>query len=134
MRAHQTANELGRILTANWSTLTPEDEEYNLESTNDWVITDRINPLTGQNFTTWEEFYGPLEANGDNFTNAVSVIPYCPSHPLIQRKQRYNFSSTIFASYSVPNADSWFSVYGLGANPSNSTSPFAAENIVIVSN
>jgi hypothetical protein len=39
---------------------------------NEWVATDLIDADTGQNFSSWDEFYGPHLYNGDNFTTVVS--------------------------------------------------------------
>ncbi|MCJ1306600.1 hypothetical protein MMC25_000243, partial [Agyrium rufum] len=45
-----------------------------------WVVIDRLNAATGQNFSSWEKFFGPFPDNGDLFS-AV---------------ERYNLSSPIF--------------------------------------
>ncbi|KKY31337.1 putative peptidase s41 family protein [Diaporthe ampelina] len=56
-------------------------------ATDEWIATPRINAETDANFTSWAEFYGSYEYNGDDFT----------------AKQRYNLSSEVFTSSAIAN-------------------------------
>ena len=71
MRAQAMANVLGTTYT-NYFTLLPTnaDNYYNL-SASEWVVTDRLNAATGQNFTSWADYFGPIPENGDYFTLTV---------------------------------------------------------------
>lgn len=44
----------------------------NTDSKIDQVSSDRLDAATNQNFTSWQQFFGPQEVNGDNFTTVVS--------------------------------------------------------------
>lgn len=83
-RNHPQENILGNILTNWWDSLT-EDEQlnefYNLAS-EEWIVTNRINVETGQNFSSWPQFYGPRQAKGDLFS-----LP-----------EQYNLSNILFDS------------------------------------
>ena len=75
MRAHEAADVLGTTLTDEYDTQTLNDTFYYELSANEWVATDRLNADTSQNFTSWGEFFGPHEYNGDSFTNVVRRVP-----------------------------------------------------------
>lgn len=69
-RSHELANVLGTTITNYWDGIslnTDPVDKYN-EEASEWVITNRINALTGQNFTSWAEYYGPMAGNGDTFS------------------------------------------------------------------
>ncbi|KAH0559692.1 hypothetical protein GP486_003789 [Trichoglossum hirsutum] len=119
MRAHPSANVMGKTMTGYWDSLNDTDDDYYFLAANAWVATDRINANTGRNFSSWAEFFGPNLYNGDNFTNT----------------QRYNLSSFIFDVAAIGNEDVAFAVYGYGANPAppNAAPPYAAEDIIILS-
>ena len=114
MRAHDKADVLGSAITGYWEN--PDIDEY-LEWTlaaDEWVATDRLNAETGQNFSSWAEFFGPRTYNGDNFTLT----------------ERYNLSSYIFdveafAGY-IPSG------YSINADALPDSQPWAAEDIVIL--
>ena len=46
--------------------------EYDDLVTDPWVATVYIDAATGQNFTSWGQFFGPTSYDGDNFTTIVS--------------------------------------------------------------
>ena len=71
MRAHPTADVLGTTFTDHYDTQPLNETFYDELSANEWVITDRLNADTDQNFTSWGEFFGPHEYNGDSFTSIV---------------------------------------------------------------
>ena len=70
MRSQQDANILGNASTSYFETLPDDPNNYTVQDYegSEWVITDRINALTDANFTSWEQYYGPLSYNGDNFS------------------------------------------------------------------
>lgn len=112
-RDHPLGNILGESFTAYFDGLTTENPDYDYTVSNDWVITPRLNAETGRNFTTWSEYYGPVQEKGDLF----SVT------------ERYNLSSEIFD----------FSLFGgwapYGYTPGNLPTdgrPFEASNIVLL--
>lgn len=76
MRAHNLANIIGKAYTEWWDSLEvgnegAEDILYQIFAGSEWVATNRINPATGRNFSSWDEFYGPLVERGDTFTLTV---------------------------------------------------------------
>lgn len=71
MRAHDSANVMGSTITGYWDSLTEDDEDFYTLIANEWVVTDRINAATGQNFTSWENYYGPYQYNEDYFSSVV---------------------------------------------------------------
>ncbi|KAI9685014.1 MAG: hypothetical protein M1822_005406 [Bathelium mastoideum] len=81
MRSHQDANIVGDTFTSHFQTLPvdPSNETFQDYQGSEWVVTDRINALTGDNFTSWAQYYGPHYYNGDNFT---LVQQYDLSNPL----------------------------------------------------
>ena len=69
LRAHATADVIGNTFTTYYETdQSANSSVYDALSANDFVSTDRLNAETGQNFTSWGEFFGPHEYNGDFFT------------------------------------------------------------------
>ncbi|KAJ3575361.1 hypothetical protein NPX13_g4059 [Xylaria arbuscula] len=105
MRAHYSADVMGTVDTTFFNNLTSGNPNftslipayYAPLSANEWVVTDRIDARTGQNFSSWSAFYGPNNTyNGDEFTNV----------------QRYNTSSVLFnyestsetANLTIPSA------------------------------
>lgn len=129
MRAHPTADVLGNTFTTYYST-TLNASSYDNLTVNEWVATSLLSAEDGQNFTSWEDFYGPHNYNGDGFTSVVSLFAsFDPLSADRVNKQRYNLSSYIFDEVSLGG----FVVYGYDDRPAPSLSPpYAAEDIVIV--
>lgn len=77
-RSHELANILGSATTSFWDSLSLQDEsEVALryqEVANEWVITPRLNAETGRNFTSWSEYFGPRNYQGDNFSLTVRLL------------------------------------------------------------
>lgn len=114
MRAHHAADIMGGYLTAYYAGLSTQDPDYEVLAANEWIALPRINVETGTNFSSWTEFYGPYEYNGDSFTT----------------QQRYNLSSEVFTSSAIGEQYGSFRVY----DPSpEAVPPYTAENIVMVS-
>ena len=69
LRAHPTADIIGNTFTTYYTTSqSANSSTYDALSASDFVSTDRLNAETGRNFTSWGEFFGPHEYNGDTFT------------------------------------------------------------------
>lgn len=81
MRSHELADILGSTYTKWWNSLERNTDgpdgsvangvNYEIHAADEWVVTDRINVATGQNFTSWQEYYGPVKVHGDTFTLTV---------------------------------------------------------------
>ncbi|KAK1990787.1 peptidase S41 family protein [Colletotrichum falcatum] len=71
-RSHELGNVLGSATTRAWQDLpTATDDEAADKSSlvaDEWVIATRLNADTGRNYSSWEEYQGPLTYNGDGFT------------------------------------------------------------------
>lgn len=77
IRAHDQANILGSAFSSWWDGLeTGEDGALNplylYYASSEWVVTNRINPATGSNYSSWDEYYGPVSSHGGEFSNKVS--------------------------------------------------------------
>jgi hypothetical protein len=112
-RSHELSNILGEAYTGWWDQPdTDQTENYNFAA-NEWVVTNRINAATGKAFTSWEEFYGPEDSNGEQFSGS----------------QQYNLSDDNF-DYAA------FRGYPHGYDPDqpvvNTSPPWAPEDIVIL--
>lgn len=116
LRAHPMADAVGDALTSYWDSLSTTEQDYYDLSTDEFVSSDRINALTGQNFTSWAEFFGPTPDNGDLFTTV----------------QQYNLSSFIF-DVEAKGGEIQTAVFGYDNNPANyTTPPFAATDIILL--
>lgn len=71
-RSHQLGNILGQENTRYFNSLATNDPSYDDFLASEWVITPRLNAATGQNFTSWSQYQGPIAANGDSFSLIVS--------------------------------------------------------------
>lgn len=116
VRAHDSANIMGSTITGYWDSLTEDDEDFYTLIANEWVVTDRINAATNQNFTSWEDYYGPYQ-----YRDYFSLV------------QRYNLSDFLFDTMSLQDLDG-SAVYGAGYNLATTPQPWAAEEIIILSN
>ncbi|KAI4192629.1 MAG: hypothetical protein LQ346_004227 [Caloplaca aetnensis] len=120
LRADEYADALGTTFTQYYDTHTQaelDDPNGNFDylslSANVWVATDYLNAETGRNFSSWPEYFGPHAQRGDLFTTV----------------QRDNLSSPIFTE-----AAAGLVVYGYANRTINTTQPFAAEDVIILSN
>jgi hypothetical protein len=90
------------------------DDNYSELISSEWVVTDRINAETGRNFSSWAEYFGPRQVNGNLFTLT----------------QQYNLSSEVFNDNNL--AIDWPSdVFNTSAP--KEPFPWAAKDIIIVS-
>lgn len=112
LRAHPQADVIGNTFTAYYeSNQTINGTLYDALSASDWVSTDRLNAETGQNFTSWSEFFGPHQYNGDFFTTV----------------ERENITSSVFDNQALG-----INIHGASI-PAASPQLFSAESIIILS-
>lgn len=76
MRSHEAANILGTTYSEWWKSLevygnATNSSDYQNLADSEWVVRNRINPATGRNFSSWKEYFGPLDDRGDNFSQQV---------------------------------------------------------------
>ena len=81
IRSHELANVLGGAFSEWWDSLEhdPDGNEganevyYQDHAADEWVVTNRINPATQTNFSSWSEYYGPVLDHGDSFSLPVRL-------------------------------------------------------------
>ncbi|KAK4552583.1 hypothetical protein LTR86_010227 [Recurvomyces mirabilis] len=113
-RANPLANEMGSLITQYWESLPGSDPAlYANVSADEWIATIRLNAATGANFSSWAELYGPYTDGVEDITDV----------------ERLNTSSAVFD----------FSGFDLVEpppallRPYTGAAPFAAENIIMLS-
>ena len=112
LRAHATADVIGNTFTTYYATgKSVNSSIYDALSVSDFVSTDRLNAETSQNFTSWGEFFGPHEYNGDSFTTV----------------ERENITSSLFDSEALG-----IDIYGASI-PATNPQLYDPENIIILS-
>lgn len=120
LRAHAMADALGNTLTTYFTTTQDIDPDlYDELAADVWVAPVYLDAQTGQNFTDWPEFFGPHAEHGDFFTTT----------------QRNNLSSIIFdenATGDDENLSNGIVVYGFANRSVTSPQPYAAEQIIIL--
>ncbi|KAL4861297.1 hypothetical protein BDV12DRAFT_204153 [Aspergillus spectabilis] len=109
-RAHPKANALGDIISRYWEGLALNQSDYYYLSTNEWVITNRLDAITGEEYPTWDGYFlSTTTYRGDNFTNI----------------EQYNLTNTFFteeaSGITIDNLD------GSG------NQPYSADDIIILS-
>ncbi|CAK4035021.1 peptidase s41 family [Lecanosticta acicola] len=69
MRSHHDANVLGQTFTSKAQTLGSDlsNENAPYVEGSEWTVTNRINAVTGSNFTSWGQYSGPQNFDGDTF-------------------------------------------------------------------
>jgi hypothetical protein len=72
LRAHESANVMGDSMTSYFDILDEDDDDYYSLVADEWVSSTRVNAVTGANFSSWFEFFGPHSFNGDTFTTTVN--------------------------------------------------------------
>lgn len=70
MRAQHPTDIMGQVFTG---AVTPNSTYWSVLAADEWVATSRINAETNETFASWEEFFGPQAAGGDEFTAVVSA-------------------------------------------------------------
>ncbi|EMD87799.1 hypothetical protein COCC4DRAFT_199910 [Bipolaris maydis ATCC 48331] len=105
---------IGEVYESYFNSLNPSDPDYDDFLADEFVVTPRLNAATGQNFTSWAEYTGPVLEKGDSFSLT----------------ERYNLSNSAFTSALF---EGWVPLGYAPENPLGyNTPPFAAENIVIL--
>ena len=112
LRAHPTADIIGNTFTKSYTIdRSANSSTYDALSASDFVSTDRLNAETGQNFTSWGEFFGPHEFNGDSFTTV----------------ERENITSSLFDNEALG-----IDIYGESI-PATNPQLYEPQNIIILS-
>ena len=112
LRAHPTADVIGNTFTTYYqNNESANSSVYDALSVSDWVSTDRLNAETGQNFTSWAEFFGPHQYNGDYFTTV----------------ERENITSSLFDTEALG-----IDIYGASV-PATSPQLYDPGNIILLS-
>lgn len=118
MRAHSTADVIGNNINTYYDELDTDSDYYANYSSDfiamEWVVTDRINAQTGQNFSSWAEYFGPRLLHDGSFTLT----------------QQYNLSDVVFNN---DNLAINFPESIFDPSVTEQDFPWPAENIVIVS-
>lgn len=119
LRANGFADALGNTFTTYYNTQQLNQSFYEAMSADVWVASVYLNAATDANFTSWPEFFGPHPDHGDLFTTV----------------QRNNFSSAIFDENASDDSDtsSGIVIYGYGNRSATSPQPFAADQIILLS-
>jgi hypothetical protein len=76
IRSHETADILGTAYSRWWQSLetrgdAASEELYESFAASEWVVLNRINAATGQNFSSWSEYFGPVLSRNDKFSQRV---------------------------------------------------------------
>ena len=119
LRANDFGNALGNTFTTYYNTQQINESFYQALSADIWVASVYLNAATGANFSSWPEFFGPHPDHGDTFTTI----------------QRDNLSSIIFDENASDDSDtsSGIVIYGYGNRSATSPQPFAADQIILLS-
>ncbi|KAF2866402.1 hypothetical protein BDV95DRAFT_209640 [Massariosphaeria phaeospora] len=113
IRSHKNANILGSAYTEWWDRKDTDQDSYSEYAAIEWVATNRINAATGNNFSSWAEYFGPESSSGGDFSLA----------------QRYNLSNEMF-DHSAFRYIPWG--YDSKIPMTSTTPPWSAENIVLL--
>ena len=106
------ANRLGTAFTEYFDKLSTDNDSYPYLEASVWTATDYLNARTGRNFSSWAELFGPHPDHGDQFTTI----------------QQNNYSSVSFDEA----ATGGLVVYGYGNRSTTAPPPYAAEDIIIL--
>lgn len=99
MRAHEAANVLGETITSYWNELDEDYYDYYSLAADEWMVSDRISAATKKNFTSWKEFYGPVQHNGDLFTTVVSYLKLPALGNVLMRRSNNTTSRTLYSTW-----------------------------------
>ncbi|KAI1351610.1 hypothetical protein F5Y01DRAFT_314578 [Xylaria sp. FL0043] len=112
MRASNPSDVMGRTLTEYFDQLDTTDPDYPIFAVDEWVSSTRLNAQTGSNFTSWDEFFGPVTSENNVVTGT----------------QRFNLSSTVFVENSIQDENFTLDSTTKGT----SAPPWEAEDIIIL--
>ncbi|KAL6720537.1 hypothetical protein ACLMJK_002461 [Lecanora helva] len=118
LRAHPFADALGNTFTTYFTTQDIDPDFYDQLASDIWVAPVFLNAATGQNFTSWPEFFGPHLEHGDYFTTA----------------QRNNLSSVIFDENALGDDDesNGLVVFGFANRTTTAPPPYKPEQLVLL--
>lgn len=69
------ADVLGSNIDDYWRNFLQEKGVNDKLSTNEWVVSDRLDAETGQYFTSWKDFFGPAgRYGGDYYTKMARAL------------------------------------------------------------
>lgn len=114
MRSNPLADVLGTKITAYWDSFNDTEKQvYSYASADEWIATTKINAATGQNFTSWEELFGPQSDEIASFTLT----------------ERFNVSNYLLATSMLGEENPPAVLF----EPYAGDAPYPAENIIMVS-
>jgi hypothetical protein len=103
-RSFDVANTLGSATTEWWTALDEDDvaDQYTKydSAANEWVIADRLNAASGQNFSSWSEYQGPVVDNEDRFS---LIEQYDLANPTFDQAAFDQWYPTMY----LPNRTDW---------------------------
>ena len=113
MRASFMADAIGQSFNSAFNNVSIGDTLYDEFLASEWVVTDRINAQTGQQYTSWAEYFGPLLLHDDYFTLT----------------QEYNLTDDYFDYYNL--GGSWTDA-AFNTSVAKPAGPWATKDIVVV--
>lgn len=113
MRGQPIADTMGSAITAFWDGMNTSSWEYMAVSADEWIATDRLNAATGNNFSSWAEFFGPHFDGVENFTSVERL-----------NTSSYSFDYSTFGAEDPP---------AVLLSPYSGEAPYATEDIIMVS-
>ncbi|KAI0451089.1 hypothetical protein F5B21DRAFT_528208 [Xylaria acuta] len=112
LRATHATNVMGETITDYFSQLPATDPDQSVLSTVEWVATTRVDADTDSNFTSWNQFFGPVLTSDDGFT----------------KTQRFNLSNEVFVDNLVDNEGN----FSIISAPAQGATPWSPEDIIIL--
>ena len=74
MRLQPMADVLGNVFTQHWDAINSSADDYYHLVASEWVVTDRIDAATGENFASWAKFFETNSTFGsDKYSQIVSI-------------------------------------------------------------
>ncbi|KAG8528410.1 uncharacterized protein KY384_007328 [Bacidia gigantensis] len=113
-RAEKTGDALGNTFTTFYETHQFTDADsptYEELSASEWVATSYLSASTGQNFTSWGDYFGPVPDHDDFFTQV----------------QRNNLSSTVFTEQVAGIV-----IAGFANRTASPPQPFPSKDVILL--
>jgi hypothetical protein len=114
MRATAMANAIGKSFNSAFNTFPTDNPHRDEFLASEWIVTDRINAQTEQQYTSWPEYFGPLPMHDDDFTTT----------------QEYNLTDRYFTYYNLGVA---WNDGAFNTSDPKPRGPWAAKDIILVS-
>ncbi|KAI1756077.1 hypothetical protein F4782DRAFT_320022 [Xylaria castorea] len=112
LRATHSTNVMGETVTDYFNQLPATDPDQSVLSTVEWVATTRVDADTNSDFTSWNQFFGPVSSSDDVFT----------------KTQRFNLSSEVVADNLADDEGG----FNITLAPTQGTAPWAPNDIIIL--